>query len=96
LCGNHLSFAGPGVVGTRGILRGPSFFNADVAASKTFTLPWEHVRLSFRAEAFNVINAVTFGNPSLSLGSPTTFGEITGYAGGGAPRVMQFALRLEF
>ncbi len=84
------------MVGTRGILRGPSFFNADVAASKTFTLPWEHVRLSFRAEAFNVINAVTFGNPSLSLGSPTTFGEITGYAGGGAPRVMQFALRLEF
>jgi hypothetical protein len=62
-------------------------------------LPWEHVRVSLRAEAFNVINAVTFGNPGssgLSLGSATTFGEITGYATGGAPRVMQFALRLEF
>jgi hypothetical protein len=96
---NSFVAAGPGVVGTRGILRGPSFFNSDVAASKTFTLPWEHVRVSLRAEAFNVINAVTFGNPGssgLSLGSATTFGEITGYATGGAPRVMQFALRLEF
>lgn len=93
---NNFVAAGPGVVGTRGILRGPAFFNADVAASKTFTLPWEHVRLSLRGEAFNVINAVNFGNPSLSLGSATTFGEISGYASGGAPRVMQFALRLEF
>jgi hypothetical protein len=92
---NSFVAAGPGVVGTRGILRGPSFFNSDVAASKTFTLPWEHVRLSFRAEAFNVINAVVFGNPSLSLGT-TSFGEITSYASGEAPRVMQMALRLEF
>jgi len=88
--------AGPGVVGTRGILRGPNFFNADVAASKNFTLPWEHITLSFRAEAFNVINSVVFGNPSASLGSATTFGEITGYASGAAPRVMQMALRLGF
>ena len=86
---------GTGVVGTRGILRGPNFFNADVAASKSFTLPWEHVRLSFRAEAFNVINSVVFGNPTLNLGT-TSFGEISGYATGAAPRVMQMALRLEF
>ena len=37
------SFAGsnPGTVGSRGILRGPHFFDTDVALSKSFTLPWE-------------------------------------------------------
>jgi hypothetical protein len=92
------SFVGsnPGVVGSRGILRGPHFFNTDMAVSKTFQLPWENIRVSFRAEAFNVFNNVEWGTPGLSLANPTTFGEITGYATGAAPRVMQFALRLEF
>jgi hypothetical protein len=67
-----------------------------MALSKSFTLPWEHIRVSLRGEAFNVFNNVEWGNPSLSLANPTTFGEITGYASGAAPRVMQFALRLEF
>ncbi len=67
----------PGVVGLRGSLRGPHFFDTDMAASKTFTLPWENIRLSFRAEAFNVFNNVEWGNPSLSLANPTQFGEIT-------------------
>jgi hypothetical protein len=88
----------PGVVGSRAILRGPHLFNTDMAASKSFTLPWENVKLSFRAEAFNVFNNVEWGlsSSSLSLANPTTFGEITGYATGAAPRVMQFALRVEF
>jgi len=86
----------PGVVGARGELRGPHFFDTDMAASKTFTLPWEGVKLSFRAEAFNVFNNVEWGTPATSIQSPTTFGEITGYATGAAPRVMQFALRVEF
>jgi hypothetical protein len=86
----------PGVVGERGQFRGPHFFDTDMAASKTFTLPWEGVKLSFRAEAFNVFNNVEWGTPAASIQSPTTFGEITGYATGAAPRVMQFALRVEF
>ncbi len=96
------SFVGqyPGTVGTRGILRGPSFFNTDLALSKSFFVPWEHVRVAFRAEAFNAFNNVQFGNPTsstgLSLANPATFGEITGYATNGAPRVMQMALRVEF
>jgi hypothetical protein len=84
----------PGVVGTRGILRGLAFFNTDIAVSKTFRLPWEGIRVSLRGEAFNMLNAVNFGSPNLSLANPTTFGEITGQAG--AARVMQFAMRLEF
>ncbi|MDP9171390.1 MAG: hypothetical protein M3N54_12290, partial [Acidobacteriota bacterium] len=106
------SFVGsdPGTVGSRGILRGLAVFNTDMSMSKTFRLPWEHHSLQVRGEAFNVLNAVNFGNPSLSLANPSTFGEITpssttgcststtaaGYACGAAPRVMQFALRYEF
>jgi hypothetical protein len=94
------SFVGsdPGTVGTRGILRGPHFFNTDLALSKSFLLPWENIKVSLRGEAFNAFNNVEFGltNSNLSLATPTTFGEITAYATGAAPRVMQFAMRLEF
>ncbi len=86
----------PGTVGTRGILRGPNFVNTDMALSKYFRLPKEGHRIQLRAEAFNAFNRVNFGNPSPSIASPTTFGEITGYATGAAARVMQFAGRYEF
>jgi len=64
-------------------------------------LPWERQRIQFRAEAFNVLNNVNFDNPSnfttatatLTLASPSTFGQLTSAA---AARVMQFALRYEF
>jgi hypothetical protein len=89
----------PGAVGTRGILRGPGFVNTDMSLSKAFRIHGENQRLQFRAEAFNAFNKVNFGAPSssnLSIQSPTIFGEITAYATGAAPRVMQFALRYEF
>ena len=85
----------PGAVGTRGIVRGPGFFNTDLAVGKFFRLPWEGHRVQVRAEAFNAFNHENFANPSSpSLASPTTFGEITSTAGNA--RVMQFALRYEF
>jgi len=86
----------PGAVGSRGIVRGPGFINSDMALSKYFRLHGETHRLQVRAEAFNATNHVNFGTPALSMASPTTFGEITAYATGAAPRVMQFALRYEF
>jgi hypothetical protein len=89
------SFVGqyPGTVGTRGILRGPAAFNIDLAGAKSFRLPKEGWRLQIRAEAFNAFNTVTYGTPSLSLASPTTFGEMTPSSNA---RVMQFAGRFEF
>lgn len=90
----------PGAVGTRGIVRGPGFINNDMSLSKYFRLHGENHRLQLRAEAFNAFNHVNFGNPTttggLSTALPNTFGEITSYATGAAPRVMQFALRYEF
>jgi hypothetical protein len=84
----------PGVVGSRGIIVGPQFFNVDASISKTFPLKWEGQRLQFRAEAFNVLNKVNFNAPTtLSLANPSTFGQLTSSQD---PRVMQFALRYEF
>jgi hypothetical protein len=93
----------PGIVGNRGILRGPHFSNADLAISKAFRLPKEGYRLQLRGEAYNLLNHENFGNPlvtttttGVSIASPTTFGEITSTATGTAPRVLQLALRFEF
>ena len=93
----------PGVVGYRGILRGPHFWNDDLAISKAFRLPKEGYRLQLRGEAYNLLNHENFGNPAISttasgvtISSPTTFGEITSTATGAAPRVLQLALRFEF
>jgi len=89
------SFLGqdPGTVGTRGIVRVPGSVNFDAAISKSFNMPWEGHRVSFRGEAFNALNHVNFTTPTLSLANPATFGQLTGTA---AARVMQFALRYEF
>jgi hypothetical protein len=89
------SFVGqyPGTVGTRGILRAPGTFDTDMALSKSFRIHESH-RVSLRAEAFNAFNNVFFGTPSLSLASPTTFGEIT--STNNSARVMQGAIRYEF
>ena len=67
-------------------------FTTDMTLAKAIRLG-EKKRLQFRAEAFNVFNNVNFTNPSLSLQAPLTFGEFQGVM---EPRVMQFALRLEF
>jgi hypothetical protein len=90
---NDFVACNPGTVGSRGILRGVSSFNTDLAVSKYFKMPKEHHRFQIRAEAFNAFNRVNYGTPSLSIASPTTFGEITSAA---AARVMQFAGRYEF
>jgi hypothetical protein len=99
------SFVGeyPGTTGTRGLLRGPNFYNTDLAISKYFKLPWEGHRLQVRAEAFNAFNNVNFlatapggattGNIQNSLATPSTFGEMGTAADA---RVMQFALRYQF
>jgi hypothetical protein len=83
----------PGHTGTRAAVRLAPMFNTDLTLAKSFKLPWEATRMQFRAEAFNAFNNVNFTNPSLSLTSPLTFGEFQGVM---EPRVMQFALRLEF
>ena len=53
----------------------------------------ENVNVEFRAEIFNAFNTVNFDNPVTDINS-VNFGRITGIVG--KPRLMQFALRLNF
>ncbi len=65
--------------------------NWNVSAFKDFRLT-ERVRLEFRTEFFNIFNEVNLGNPNQTFTSPS-FGRITS---AGAPRILQFGLKLLF
>jgi hypothetical protein len=76
----------------RNILTGPGQKNVDFAVVKF--LPFrENVRGEFRTEFFNLFNWANFSNPNNNI-SVGTFGRITSTSAG--PRVIQFALKLNF
>jgi hypothetical protein len=77
----------------RNILRGPDQRVGDIAVIKT-TPVTERVRLIFRWEVFNVLNRPNFANPSNDVSTPSTFGVISALTVN--PRIMQYALKLEF
>ena len=84
----------------RNLARGPDQWQLDTALIKNIPLA-ERLRLTFRAEAFNVFNHPQFGVPSGNFSNTAQFGQITGEAnasgiGTGTPRELEFALRLEF
>ena len=78
-----------------GIVRGPGQRNVDAALYKDFGLKWpkEGTNVQFRAEAFNLFNTPQFSNPDTSQ-SDGTFGQIESTSV--APRILQFALKLNF
>jgi len=67
----------PGTFGNyqRGMLRGPTFAQADLEAAKRFPIT-EKSSLEFRAEIFNLFNHANFGNPPATL--PNALGTATG------------------
>jgi hypothetical protein len=85
-----------GTYGTSGpnTFRGPGFFNVDSSLVKRFAIT-ERRALTFRAEAYNLINKVDFANPSVTLsGSKVAFGRISSVVNN--PRIVQLALRFDF
>jgi hypothetical protein len=99
---NHCAFmeAPTGELGTaaRAPLYGPRFVNTDFSAFKNFHIH-EAYTLQFRAEFFNLFNHSQFylpGGPTgmQDISSPSSFGVVYGTVGN--PRVVQFALRLDF
>ncbi|MGH9844267.1 MAG: TonB-dependent receptor domain-containing protein [Blastocatellia bacterium] len=92
--GSGVGFGNSGV----GIVEGPGQNNSDFVALKRTPLRWptEASNLEFRAEFFNVFNHAQFANPSTGAGvaGQATFGTIT--ATTVSPRVVQFALKLNF
>ena len=88
----------------KNILRGPRFFDADLAAVKNAKLT-ERLSMEFRAEFFNAFNNVNFGKPDNNLADiGSTYGQITGLAGSSSsntygtaqPRIIQFAIKFSF
>ena len=67
--------ADPSIVGTTGrnAFRGPGLYNSDISVSRTFRLPRlkESAAVTFRADAFNVLNHANLNNPDNLYGSPT-------------------------
>src|SRR5229473_1540559 len=77
----------------RNILRGPDQRNFDIAVIKTTPVN-ERVKLIFRWEIFNMLNASNFANPSNDVSTRSSFGTIRALTVN--PRIMQYALKLQF
>jgi hypothetical protein len=101
----YQSFRSPSVgeTGDRSIIRYPGYVALDMGLYKSFDMPWnEKHKLQIRWEVFNVTNTQrltgnadnTFGlDPQNGQPGPT-FGNFTAIQG--TPRIMQFAVRLDF
>ena len=74
--------------------RTPGIKNADMSILKNVAFT-ESKRLQLRLEAFNVTNTPTFGTPNSTFGS-SSFGVISGYAGGRGPRELQVAAKFYY
>ena len=73
-------------------LRAPNFWNVDMVLQKN--IPFGQAReLQFRVEAFNVLNHINEGNPSVDM-TNVNYGRITSMSG--RPRQLQFGLRFVF
>lgn len=84
----------PGTIGALGLrsIIGPSYFNVDLSVLKRTRIT-ETMNVEFRGEVFNLFNKTNFNNPNLDINS-SNFGQITSIVG--RPRLMQFAIRLNF
>jgi len=77
----------------RNILYGPNLVSLDFSVHRRFGLGSETRFADFRWEVFNALNRANFGLPNRTVNSANN-GTITTLSGD--PRVMQFALRLNF
>jgi outer membrane receptor protein involved in Fe transport len=75
-----------------GILHGPNQVNTDLSLIKLFPIH-EAINVEFRSEFFNAFNHPNFQDPSLYYGT-AGFGRIGSTSGN--PRIIQFALKVNF
>ena len=76
----------------RNLLFGPGAFGWDQAVFKDVNIT-ERIHLNIRAEAFNLPNHASFGQPAANISVPSTVGTISS---AGAPRAVQFGARVSF
>jgi len=86
--------------GSNGLIRGMGTWNVDATLSKDLGIWKERVGATLLFQFTNVFNHVQLYDPSLSLGSPQTFGVLgSSNPNGGqsnTPRNMEFGLRIHF
>ena len=75
-------------------LRGLPTWNIDATIVKDIGIHRESIGASLYLAITNVLNHFQPNNPSLSLSSPTSFGQISGQSN--TPRNMEFGIRLHF
>jgi hypothetical protein len=75
-------------------LRGMPTFNLDMNIIKDIGIYKERVGATMFFQFTNILNHFQPSNPSLSLTSPTTFGQITTQAN--TPRNLEFGIRIRF
>ncbi len=89
-----IPFGPPG----RESITGPGFWGLDMSLFKNFAIPYRESSLQFRADAFNMLNHPSFGNPGSSLtgsnGQAITSTRFSGLIPDS--RVLQVAMRLRF
>jgi hypothetical protein len=88
----------------RNSLHGPGIGQVNLSGGKTFALPYEGIKLEFRADATNALNHANFSEPNGNLGGAANVGgayswsantqQISGTSFGG--RALQMQLRLKF
>ncbi len=103
------SYPAPGTWGNlgRNAVRAPGVWQIDPSLKKRFPIT-DRVSATFRAEAFNVLNGVQYGQPNTNwappsdgVDNPNSYGLITNSyntnpTGTGTPRELQFGLKIEF
>ncbi|HKE22077.1 MAG TPA: carboxypeptidase-like regulatory domain-containing protein [Bryobacteraceae bacterium] len=75
-------------------LRGLPTWNIDAAIAKDIGIHKESVGATLYINITNLLNHFQANNPSLTITSPTSFGQITGQAN--TPRNMEFGIRVHF
>jgi outer membrane receptor protein involved in Fe transport len=87
----------PGTIGNarRNPVYGPHYRHVDFSLIKKVPVR-EGMNVEFRAEGYNITNTANFATPGNSLGTTSTYGKITAMSGIYTPRVMQFALKVQF
>jgi len=89
-------FAAPaaGLFGSagRGVVTGPGTNSWDLVLIKNTALYRERLRLQFRSEFFNAFNHPEWGMPGRSFGA----GGLGVVTSAGAPRIIQFGLKMMF
>jgi hypothetical protein len=80
--------------GAYGALRGLPTWNVDLNLIKDIGIHKEQVGATMYIAITNILNHFQPSNPSLSLTSPTTWGQITSQAN--TPRNMEFGIRVHF